>query len=80
MYISVDRYSAEEEDSETVYRMAAVMQQCAGLDVMLRRLGYIRDYQRGKQLVAVLLKLFDYCLKLQVNKAELIKPEKDTIR
>ena len=71
---------AEEEDSDTVYRMAAVMQQCGGLTVMLKRLGFIQNYHKGKQLVSVLLKLFDYCLKLKVNRAELIKPEMDTIR
>jgi len=30
---------ATEVDNEQVYRMAAVMQQCGGLDVMLTRLG-----------------------------------------
>lgn len=80
MVNSLDSNSGEEEDSEAVYSMAAMMQQCGGLDVMLQRLGYVRDYQRGKQLVSVLLKLFDYCLKLKINRTELIKPEKDTIR
>jgi len=47
------------------------------LDCLCR---YIKDYHRGKQLVSVLLKLFDYCLKLQVNRTELIKLDKDTIR
>ena len=71
---------AEEEDSETVYRMASVLQQCGGIDVMLKRLGYIHNYHRGKQLVSVLLKLFHFCLKLKVNRVELIKTENNTIR
>ncbi|XP_067929550.1 E3 ubiquitin-protein ligase UBR4-like [Watersipora subatra] len=79
MVNSLQSNDAEEEDSDTVYRMAAVMQQGGGLDVMLRRLDYIHNYHKGKQLVSVLLKLFDFCLKLKVNRAELIKPEKDTI-
>jgi len=70
----------EEEDAEKVYSMASVMPQCGGLQVMLTRLDYIHNYYRGKQLVQVLLKLFDYCLKLNVNRKEMIKPEIDTIR
>jgi len=39
----------------------------------------IRNLVTGKQLMVVLLKLFDFCLKVKANHQELIKVEMNTI-
>ena len=59
--------------------MAAVLSDNGGLRVMLQRLSSIRDLVSGKQLLSVLLKLFGYCVKVKVNREQLIKPEMNTI-
>ena len=67
------------EDEEKVYKMAAVLSDNGGLEVMLLRLASIRDLVSGKHLLAVLLKLFSYCVKVKVNRVRLIQPEMNTI-
>ena len=39
----------------------------------------IRNLVTGKQLMIVLLKLFDYCLKVKANRHELVKVEMNSI-
>jgi len=39
----------------------------------------IRNLVTGKQLMIVLLKLFDYCLKVKANRQQLIKVEMNSI-
>ena len=43
------------------------------------RMAAIRNLVTGKQLMIVLLKLFDYCLKVKANRQELIKVEMNSI-
>ena len=51
------------------------------LDVMLERLASItqQNFTFGKPLLSVLLKLFDYALKLSVNREYIIRTELKTI-
>ncbi|XP_078094991.1 E3 ubiquitin-protein ligase UBR4 isoform X5 [Mustelus asterias] len=72
---SLDSTTDEEEDEEEVYKMAGVMAQCGGLECMLTRLAGIKDFKQGRHLLTVLLKLFSYCVKVKVNRQQLIKPE-----
>lgn len=60
------------QDEEEVYRMAAVMSECGGLHVMLKRLAAITDLVSGRNLMTVLLKLFTYCVKVKANRLQLI--------
>ena len=46
---------------------------------LFSRLSSIRNLVTGKQLMCVLLKLFGYCLKVKINRKELIKVEMNTI-
>ncbi|XP_063293132.1 E3 ubiquitin-protein ligase UBR4 isoform X8 [Pelobates fuscus] len=76
---SLDSTTDEEEDQEEVYRMAGVMAQCGGLECMLNRLTGIKDFKQGRHLLTVLLKLFSYCVKVKVNRQQLVKPEMNTL-
>ncbi|XP_075462125.1 E3 ubiquitin-protein ligase UBR4 isoform X4 [Ascaphus truei] len=76
---SVDSTADEEEDEEEVYKMAGVMAQCGGLECMLNRLTGIKDFKQGRHLLTVLLKLFSYCVKVKVNRQQLVKPEMNTL-
>ena len=71
---NLDDKDAEDLDSEEVYKLANVMSTCGGLEVMLERLNSIKDVQCSKQLLTVLLKLFDYCLKVRMNRERLLEP------
>ncbi|KAF2363969.1 E3 ubiquitin ligase UBR4 [Trinorchestia longiramus] len=61
-------------DKEQVYRMASVMAECGGLKAMLDCLQRITDLSYARPLVTVLLKLFQLCVKLRVNRAQLMLP------
>ncbi|XP_063173479.1 E3 ubiquitin-protein ligase UBR4 [Candoia aspera] len=76
---SLDSTTDEEEDEEEVYKMAGVMAQCGGLGCMLNRLTGIRDFKQGRHLLTVLLKLFSYCVKVKVNRQQLVKLEMNTL-
>ncbi|XP_064423992.1 E3 ubiquitin-protein ligase UBR4 [Latimeria chalumnae] len=76
---SLDSTTEEEEDEEEVYKMAGVMAQCGGLECMLNRLAGIKDFKQGRHLLTVLLKLFSYCVKVKVNRQQLVKPEMNTL-
>uniref|UniRef100_A0A8D0L183 E3 ubiquitin ligase UBR4 C-terminal domain-containing protein n=1 Tax=Sphenodon punctatus TaxID=8508 RepID=A0A8D0L183_SPHPU len=76
---SLDSTTDEEEDEEEVYKMAGVMAQCGGLECMLNRLTGIKDFKQGRHLLTVLLKLFSYCVKVKVNRQQLVKPEMNTL-
>lgn len=65
---TLDKKKEEEEDMELVYRMANVMAECGGLRVMLDCLQRITDLSYARPLVTVLLKLFQLCVKLKVNR------------
>nr|XP_006813905.1 PREDICTED: E3 ubiquitin-protein ligase UBR4 [Saccoglossus kowalevskii] len=77
---SLDNTKGDEEvDNEAVYKMSSVMAECGGLEVMLQRLAVIKDLVRGKQLLTVLLKLFGFCVRVNVNRKYLIEPGLNTI-
>ncbi|XP_070812261.1 LOW QUALITY PROTEIN: E3 ubiquitin-protein ligase UBR4 [Pituophis catenifer annectens] len=76
---SLDSTTDEEEDEEEVYKMAGVMAQCGGLGCMLNRLTGIKDFKQGRHLLTVLLKLFSYCVKVKVNRQQLVKLEMNTL-
>ncbi|XP_013777424.1 E3 ubiquitin-protein ligase UBR4-like isoform X2 [Limulus polyphemus] len=77
---NLDNKDTEEVDTEEVYKMANVMSECGGLEVMLERLAAIDDLTRGRPLLMVLLKLFGYCIKVKSNRQKLIDPNMGTIR
>lgn len=79
MVNSLESRKDSDVDCEQVYRMASVMAECNGLKVMLDRLAMIRNLVTGKQLMVVLLKLFTYCLKLKVNKRQLLQVDMQCI-
>ncbi|KAG7276340.1 hypothetical protein CRUP_032395 [Coryphaenoides rupestris] len=76
---SLDSTTDEEEDDEEVYKMAGVMAPCRGLECMLNRLSGIKDFKQGRHLLTVLLKLFSYCVKVKVNRQQLVRPEMNTL-
>ena len=55
----------EDQDDEEVFKLANVMAECGGLEVMLKRLASLRDTQNSKQLISVLLKLFGHCIRVK---------------
>ena len=76
-----------EESEEEVYHLANVMAECGGLEVMLRRLTFVRvslsssptSYGYSKQLLSVLLKLFGHCIRVRKNREKLLEPSCRTI-
>lgn len=68
-----------EDDPEDVYRLAEVLSEHSGLETMLKRLESIRDMSSGKALLQILLKLFEYSIKLKVNRQRLIEPNLSSI-
>ncbi|RXG56207.1 E3 ubiquitin-protein ligase UBR4 [Armadillidium vulgare] len=71
---TLDKKKEENVDNEQVYRMAAVMSQCQGLEVMLECLQRITDLSLAKPLVTVLMKLFQFCVKIRSNRERLTDP------
>ncbi|QQP38245.1 Protein purity of essencelike, partial [Caligus rogercresseyi] len=76
---TLDSKEGEDKDEEEVYKMASIMAECDGLEVMLERLGSIQDVQYSKPLLLVLLKLFSHSIKLKVNREKLLRPAYKTI-
>eukprot|EP00118_Oscarella_pearsei_P014508 m.124661 g.124661 ORF g.124661 m.124661 type:complete len:943 (+) comp37851_c0_seq3:1576-4404(+) len=62
------------KDEEEVYRLSAVLSDCAGLNAMLSRLSHLGSIIHGRQLIAALLKLMSYCVKVKVNREYLAQP------
>ncbi|GFN91871.1 E3 ubiquitin-protein ligase ubr4 [Plakobranchus ocellatus] len=79
MVNSLDSGSEEDVDKEEVYKMATVLKDCGGLEVMLDRLSSIKDLVLGKQLMVVLLKLFSYAVNVKVNRQHLTLPSLNSI-
>eukprot|EP00095_Tigriopus_kingsejongensis_P009320 maker-scaffold486_size158769-snap-gene-0.26 protein:Tk09320 transcript:maker-scaffold486_size158769-snap-gene-0.26-mRNA-1 annotation:"e3 ubiquitin-protein ligase ubr4" len=69
----------EDQDEEDVYKLANVMAECQGLEVILERLESVQDAQYSKQLLAVLLKLLGHCIKVRQNRDKLLRPSLKTI-
>jgi len=76
---TLDAKTDLEVNNEQVYRMANVMAECGGLEVMLDRLATIRDVSRSQGLLQVLLKLMGLCVKVKKNQEKLIKPSLNTV-
>jgi len=64
-----------EDDPEDIYCLAGVLSEHSGLETMLKRLDSIQDMSSGKALLQILLKLFEYAIKLKVNRQRLIDPK-----
>ncbi|KFM56803.1 E3 ubiquitin-protein ligase UBR4, partial [Stegodyphus mimosarum] len=77
---NLDTKDNEEVDNEEVYKMANVMSECSGLEVMLERMATITDLSRGRSLLTVLLKLFGFCIKVKSNRQKLVDPKMGAIR
>ncbi|XP_014236597.1 protein purity of essence isoform X3 [Trichogramma pretiosum] len=67
--------SEQEVNNEEVYKMANVLADCGGLQVMIERLAAIQDVNRAKPLLQVLLKLFRLSVKVKKNQEVLSRPE-----
>ena len=73
------KISDEDEDEEKVYQMATVMSSNGGLQMLLERLGSVGNLVAGKPLFVALLKLLNMCVKVKVNRVELLRPEMNAI-
>ena len=62
-------------DNEEVYKMANVLADCGGLEVMVKRLGAIQNVWRAKPLLQVILKLFRLSIKVVKCQEVLIQPK-----
>ncbi|KAL1138883.1 hypothetical protein AAG570_008945 [Ranatra chinensis] len=65
----------QQVDNEQLYKMANVMAQCEGLQVILGRLSQIRDTTRSRPLLQVILKLLQLCVKVSTNQEVLCQPQ-----
>ncbi len=72
---TLENKEADDKDEEDVYRLANVMSDCGGLEVMLSRMESVEDAQYSRQLLTVLLKLFGYCIKVSKNRDRLLDPQ-----
>ncbi len=65
---TLENKEGEDQDEEEVYALAGVMAECEGLEVMLGRMEAAAEEGAGysRQLLAVLLKLFEYCIKVSL--------------
>ena len=75
---NLDRKGQDETKSdEDIYKLAEELTLNGALKIMLERLAVInsQNFTLAKPLLSVLMKLFNYALKLQVNREIIIKPE-----
>uniref|UniRef100_H2YSY5 E3 ubiquitin ligase UBR4 C-terminal domain-containing protein n=1 Tax=Ciona savignyi TaxID=51511 RepID=H2YSY5_CIOSA len=77
----VERLDSDKTDQneEEVYKLASVLSQCGGIEVMLSRLDSVRSLIHGRQLVDVILKLMSHAVKLKVNRQYLAQPQLKTL-
>ena len=66
-------------DEEDVFKRASIMAKIGGLELTLKRLSYVRDLSRAQQLVASIMKLLEYCVKVKINRQYLHKPSVNTM-
>ena len=71
----------DEENPEEIYRLANVLGEHQGFEVMFKRCNSIVDLSSsvGQNLLAILLKLFEYAIQLASNRERLIDPQLRTI-
>lgn len=75
-----DKHQRPANDEET-YKLANVMGECGGLDVLLERLSCVRDIQgEGRPLLGALVKLLSFCTKVLTNRSLLITPELNAVQ
>nr|CAB3267470.1 E3 ubiquitin-protein ligase UBR4-like [Phallusia mammillata] len=74
----LDSDKADQNDEE-VYKLASVLSECGGLEVMLMRLESVKSLLHGRQLVEVILKLLSHAIKLKVNRRYLARPQLNTL-
>ncbi|XP_012287187.1 E3 ubiquitin-protein ligase UBR4 isoform X2 [Orussus abietinus] len=72
---SFNANNEQEVNNEEVYKMANVLADCGGLQVMLDRLAAIQDVSRARPLLQVLLKLFRLSVKVKKNQQVLCRPK-----
>lgn len=65
--------NATQLDPEEEFRVAAPLSVNGGLVAMLRVLKALRDFDRERDLAAVLLRLLGACAKLRVNRRALVR-------
>ena len=70
---SLNKKDGQKSDDEVVYKLAGVMAQCGGLQVILKKISEIKSLS-NKTLLTVLLKLFGYCCRVKVNRDKLLDP------
>jgi len=80
MVENLDSDKAKDIDEEYEYKRAAILVDINGLDVILRRLSYNRDLSQSHQLVSVILKLIEYCIKVKVNRHYLNQPSSNAMK
>jgi len=76
---TLDAKTDQEVNNEEVYKMANVMADCRGLEVILYRLSTIEDLTRSRPLLQVLLKLLGLCVKVKHNQEVLTDPKLGSI-
>lgn len=78
---ALDKKDDDDMDEEEVFRLANVMAECGGLDVILNKLNFVAGYTlpSSTQLLSVLLKLFGYCIRVKANRDKLIDPKFMTV-
>ena len=57
----------QDVDEEEVYKMAAILSSCGGLNAILSRLAHVKHFLQGHQLISAALKLLGFCVKLKVR-------------
>ncbi|XP_056641011.1 E3 ubiquitin-protein ligase UBR4 isoform X2 [Diorhabda sublineata] len=72
---NLNNKSQSDIDNEEVYKMANVLADCGGLQIMVTRLGAIQSVTRARPLLQVLLKLFRLCVKVNRCQEVLIQPQ-----
>ena len=75
------RQGEDEENPEETYRLANVLREHQGFEVMFKRWNSIVDlsFNAGQSLFSILLKLFEYAIHLESNRERLIDPQLRTI-
>ncbi|XP_065346150.1 E3 ubiquitin-protein ligase UBR4 [Cloeon dipterum] len=71
---TLDNKTKQQVDNEQVYKMANVMSESGGIQVLLKRLLCVNNVVRSKPLLQVLLKLFLLCTKVRSNQELLATP------
>lgn len=72
---TLNNKSQEAVDNEQMYRMANVLADCSGLQVMLDRIGALQNVSKSRPLIQVLLKLFLLSVKVRRCQEVLCQPE-----